>query len=184
MKNVIIAGGIIATLFVGGCTANNTNQGSEKMGVNRPTDVNNPTDVNYDRTMLPNEARNVRNNVNYNTRNVTYNNDIREGNNLSAEVDKLKEVKHSTVMVMGNSAYVAADLSDKGSNEPAKNVEEKIADKVRAVDGTIENVYVSSNPDFIDRMQGYSTDVRNGHPIAGFADEFTETVKRVFPSAH
>ncbi|WP_051405112.1 YhcN/YlaJ family sporulation lipoprotein [Bacillus cihuensis] len=193
MKNAIIAGGIIATLFVGGCTANNANQGTKKQGVDNPTNVSynpnmNPNrnyDGNYDGNYNVNYNENNGNyNRNYNVRNNTNNNNIREGNDLAMEVNKLREVNSSSVMVMGNSAYVAAELSDKGSNELARNVEEKIADKVRAADPSIENVYVSSNPDFIDRMQGYSNDVRNGHPISGFANEFTETVKRVFPSAH
>ncbi|KMY51725.1 YhcN/YlaJ family sporulation lipoprotein [Peribacillus loiseleuriae] len=188
MKNAIIAGGIIATLFVGGCTAHNANQGTKKTG------VNNPTDVSYNPTMNPNGNYDGNYNVNYNQNNGNYNrsynvrnnsnNNIREGNYLAIEVDKLPEVNSSSVMVMGNSAYVAAELSDLGGRERANIIEKRIADKVRSVDSGIANVYVSSNPDFIDRMRGYSNNVRNGHPIAGFANEFSETVKRVFPSAH
>ncbi|MGE8080652.1 YhcN/YlaJ family sporulation lipoprotein [Peribacillus loiseleuriae] len=196
MKNAIIAGGIIATLFVGGCTAHNANQGTKKTGVNNPTDVSYNPNMNPNRNYDGNYDGNYYDgnyNVNYNGNNGNYNrnynvgnnsnNNIREGNYLAIEVDKLPEVNNSSVMVMGNSAYVAAELSDLGGRERANIVERRIADRVRTVDSGIANVYVSSNPDFIDRMRGYSNNVRNGHPISGFANEFGETVRRVFPSA-
>lgn len=196
MKNAIIAGGIIATLFVGGCTAHNANQGTKKTGVNNPTDVSYNPNMNPNRNYDGNYDGNYYDgnyNVNYNGNNGNYNrnynvrnnsnNNIREGNYLAIEVDKLPEVNNSSVMVMGNSAYVAAELSDLGGREGANIVERRIADRVRRVDSGIANVYVSSNPDFINRMRGYSNNVRNGQPISGFANEFGETVRRVFPSA-
>ncbi|MBT2653668.1 YhcN/YlaJ family sporulation lipoprotein [Bacillus sp. ISL-18] len=41
----------------------------------------------------------------------------------------------------------------------------------------IDNVYVSENPDFYDRMTTYASDIRNGRPISGFFNEFTETIR-------
>ncbi|MEH7014692.1 YhcN/YlaJ family sporulation lipoprotein, partial [Neobacillus niacini] len=46
----------------------------------------------------------------------------------------------------------------------------------------IQNVYVSSNPDFVERMKDYGRRIKQGDPIEGFFDEFNETVRRVFPN--
>ncbi|MCY9666360.1 YhcN/YlaJ family sporulation lipoprotein, partial [Paenibacillus alginolyticus] len=59
----------------------------------------------------------------------------------------------------------------------------QIAPKVRETDPTIQNVYVSTNPDFIDRINAYVRDVQEGRPVAGFVEEFNEMVQRIFPNA-
>ena len=71
----------------------------------------------------------------------------------------------------------------KGKKELTKDVEKKIADQVRKSDGSIRNVYVSVNPEFVDRMEGYTNDIRDGRPVAGIFDEFTEVVQRLFPTS-
>jgi len=58
----------------------------------------------------------------------------------------------------------------------------KIADQVRNADPDINDVFVSVNPDFVERMDGYANDIRSGRPVRGMLDEFTETVQRVFPT--
>ena len=63
------------------------------------------------------------------------------------------------------------------------DLENKIADKVREANGEIENVYVSLNPDFVERMTGYVEQINAGEPIEGFFGEFTEAIQRVFPDA-
>lgn len=63
-------------------------------------------------------------------------------------------------------------------------LEEKIAEKVREADENIENVYVSLNPDFVERMTGYGEQINAGEPVEGLFEEFTESVRRVFPDAN
>ena len=64
------------------------------------------------------------------------------------------------------------------------DLEDKIADKVREANDEIENVYVSLNPDFVERMTGYVDQINAGEPVEGFFGEFTEAIQRVFPDAH
>ncbi|OHX43916.1 YhcN/YlaJ family sporulation lipoprotein [Cytobacillus oceanisediminis] len=97
------------------------------------------------------------------------------------KITSIPEVETANVIVTDNNAYVAARLSD-GNGDLSKDVEGKISDQVKAVDQDIDNVYVSVNPDFYDRMTGYTEDIRAGQPIEGFFDEFTETVRRIFPA--
>lgn len=48
-------------------------------------------------------------------------------------------------------------------------------------DQDINNVYISTNPDFVDLTNNYVQDVENGQPVRGFFREFGEMVDRVFP---
>lgn len=69
-------------------------------------------------------------------------------------------------------------------HELPQELEKKIADRVREADKNIENVYVSLNPEFVERMTEYRTKINEGRPVAGFFEEFTESVRNVFPHAH
>jgi YhcN/YlaJ family sporulation lipoprotein len=62
-------------------------------------------------------------------------------------------------------------------------LEKKIADQVRATDSDIQEVYVSANPDFVNRMKDYEKRINEGAPVKGLFEEFTEAVQRVFPNA-
>ncbi|MGA9227560.1 MAG: YhcN/YlaJ family sporulation lipoprotein, partial [Mesobacillus sp.] len=80
-------------------------------------------------------------------------------------------------------AYVAVVLSNDETGNVRKDLEKKISDRVKSTDSNIENVYVSSNPDFVDRMKDYGDKIQNGEPIRGLFDGFSEMVQRVFPTA-
>src|SRR5699024_3429765 len=56
-----------------------------------------------------------------------------------------------------------------------------IAEIVRSVDSNIDNVYVSTNPDFVDLTNNYIDDIDAGHPIRGFFDEMGNMIERIFP---
>lgn len=61
-------------------------------------------------------------------------------------------------------------------------VKSKIASEVHKADTNIKNVYVSANPDFVDRADYYAREFRAGHPLKGFANEFRIMVERIFPT--
>lgn len=98
-------------------------------------------------------------------------------------ITKLDNVESATVIVTNQSAYVAAMLKDTTDGEGTDELERQISDEVKATNNDLQSVYVSVNPDFADRMVGYGNKIKNGEPIVGFFDEFTETVKRIFPEA-
>lgn len=107
------------------------------------------------------------------------------------KVAELDEVDNATVILTNNNAYVAvemnnADAANDDANreeELSKDLEDKIADKVREVKTEVDNVYVSLNPDFVERMHDYRTRIDEGEPIEGFFEEFGEAVRNVFPDA-
>lgn len=77
------------------------------------------------------------------------------------------------------------DLSDRTfighDDDISDHVKSDIADIVRSVDRDIDNVYVSTNPDFVDLTNSYIDDVNAGHPIRGFFDEMGDMIQRIFP---
>ncbi|MDO6851574.1 YhcN/YlaJ family sporulation lipoprotein [Priestia megaterium] len=98
-------------------------------------------------------------------------------------IAKLDEVDSANVIVTNRNAYVAVVLQDRTKGEVTDRLEKKIADQVRATDSDIQDVFVSSNPDFVERMRDYGNKINEGKPVKGLFEEFTETVRRVFPNA-
>ncbi|WP_445486905.1 YhcN/YlaJ family sporulation lipoprotein [Niallia sp. 03133] len=133
-------------------------------------------------------AMNDRNDDNVNVENVGYKTDKRTTADLDLadkaadKIKDLKEVERAVVIKTDENAFVAVQLTGNKEGNVTKELEDKVADKVRSVDHDIDNVYVSSNPDFYDRMTNYGQDIENGHPISGLFNEFSETVRRVFPN--
>ncbi len=121
----------------------------------------------------------VRNNTNDFTNNETR---LHVANKAADRIVALKEVDKANVVVTNRNAYVAVVLHE-NVNVITKQLENKIADRVRATDSDIRNVFVSSNPDFVDRMRNYVDKINQGKPVTGLFEEFTETVRRVFPNA-
>ena len=132
------------------------------------------SDPELDRTRKHNNRNNVGNNNPTNTR---------LADKAVDKVINLSEVDDAVIIVNDNNAYVAAKLNRSSRNELTSDIKDKIAHAVKSVDENIDNVYISVNPDFYDRMNTYSRDIRNGRPVSGFMDEFSDIIRRVFPNA-
>lgn len=82
----------------------------------------------------------------------------------------------------GSAAGVYDDNRMKGlDSKVTDDLKTRIASTVKQMVPQADNVYVSANPDFVDRMTAYMNDVRLGHPIQGFIVEFNAMVDRIFP---
>lgn len=97
------------------------------------------------------------------------------------KVTELDFVSSAYVLKTSKNAFVAAVLKD--GKDLSKQMEDQIAQKVRSVDRSVDQVYVSTNPNFIDRVDAYIDDIRAGRPVEGFFEEFSEMVDRMFPNA-
>jgi YhcN/YlaJ family sporulation lipoprotein len=100
----------------------------------------------------------------------------------ATNIVKVRGVRAANVLVTRNNAYVAAALVD-NRQKITGDVEKQIANQVRKADPRIQQVYVSTNPQFVERVRGYVRDVRQGRPVTGFAQEFSQMVARIFPTA-
>src|SRR5699024_10170355 len=83
-----------------------------------------------------------------------------------------------------NDADRTKDRNRNNDNDVTDEVKKQITDVVKSVDHDIDNMYVTSNPDFIDLTNDYAHEARNGHPIGGFFDQIGDMIQRVFPQGN
>lgn len=93
------------------------------------------------------------------------------------------DVQSAYVVRSDRNAYVAIMSEGRGDQELSSKLKGEIADEVKAQSPATDHVYVSSNPEWSDRMRGYAEQVRQGHPIQGLLTEFNAIVNRIFPTA-
>lgn len=101
---------------------------------------------------------------------------------VADDVKGMEEVKSANVLVTDANAYVAVELKE--GVDGSEEMENKIAEHVRKGKQDFNNVYVSMNPDFVKQMNDYGTKIRAGEPVEGLFEEFSDTVRRVFPDSH
>ena len=173
MNYKAIVSSAMMALVITGCATNDNEDASENLGLNRTHQDN------LDNPMNVGDTRQNVNNVNNDDNGV---NGMRVAEDISNRVEALKEVSNANVIVTENNAYVGAVLKDGGEKDISNDLKERVADAVRGADSSVDQVYVSANPDFVQRMDGYANDIENGKPVEGFAEEFRELVTRIFPS--
>ncbi len=116
------------------------------------------------------------------------------GNNTGAGTDRITGTNtntgnngiNGTGNNMGNTGNNGTGMNGNngtgGTNfkEVSTQLEQRIADQVRASDKKIHKVYVSYDNDFYTQMNTYSNDLQNGRNRDGIWDDFTGTVRRFF----
>jgi len=196
MKFKVMSVALATTVALVGCGTTNNDDGN----ANRDGATNNDTNVEQTRYNDDNRATD---NNRRNTTNTRYNDDNRNNNNnnrmneardgnkneqynvskeaadkITAEVD---DVDRAYVLTTKNNAYVGVVMHD---NDVTDEVKKQITDVVKSVDNDIDKVYVTTNPDFIDLINDYANEARNGHPIGGFFDQIGDAIERVFPEGN
>jgi spore cortex protein len=176
MKKYILVSmmGLMFSGIAAGCGANNDNMNEQ--GMNTNNDNADLKRVGYDQE----RQRDYMDINDPGTRDS-----VRENYSISDEaankVTELDEVSKAFVLTTERNAYVAAVLENGENGQVTKELKDKIAKQIKRVDAGIKNVYVSTNPDFVDRMRGYGDKAENGKPVEGFGEELTDVLQRVFP---
>jgi len=62
-----------------------------------------------------------------------------------------------------------------------QHVKNEITNKIKKTAPHIKNVYISSDPDFVTGVGGYTTKSRDGATLNGYVRDFERMVERVFP---
>lgn len=184
----------------------NDNNNVEQTRFNNGRSEFSRNDITMDRDI---EQRN-RDNRNEGFNNITDNNNInardRSGNNENRDrydvaneaaeriADQVDEIERAYVLTTNNNAYVAAQLDNDQHNgnrnvrndnnrgdDLTDSVKEEVADIVKSMDNDIENVYVSTNPDFMDLTNNYVNDLDDGRPVEGFFNQMGNMIERLFP---
>ncbi|MGG3574247.1 YhcN/YlaJ family sporulation lipoprotein [Bacillus gobiensis] len=175
-KKLALSAILVPFILTAGCGMNNA-------GDNGRRDNNPYENVNYRDMNRPDNVGNDMADDNQNQGNQNEDNQMKVADEAADKVNEVEGVENATVIVTENNAFVAVALEGNKEGNITDDVKNKISDKVKSTDESINNVYVSANPDFFDRMQDYGNRINQGEPIAGFFDEFGETVRRVFPTA-
>jgi spore cortex protein len=169
---------IMVLAFLGACGMNNNDQDLGREARNNMTEVNyeNGADRDLDRDLDMDMDMNMNNGT------IDGNDRMEVADEAADRVTALREVESATVLISGDNAYVAAMLEGRANQKLTDQTERKISDAVRKTDPQINDVFVSTNPNFVDRMTGYADEIEKGNPVSGFFEEFNETVRRIFPT--
>ncbi|HUC94250.1 MAG TPA: YhcN/YlaJ family sporulation lipoprotein [Paenibacillus sp.] len=101
---------------------------------------------------------------------------------IADRLNELKGVEASYVVLTDRNAYVAVRMDGAdGAGADEEAFKRRIADRVKTMAPHTEQVFVSANPEFVDRMGGYKAQVDEGLPIQGLIAEFNGMVERMFP---
>jgi YhcN/YlaJ family sporulation lipoprotein len=167
LKGIVITFAAV-TIIASGCTSKVNNQVKQQAVPRMQTKQQAAP-----RTQTQNQTRPKLTNVN---------NRIQIANQAAKKIVHLPGVKQANVLVMRRNAFVAA-LVDAKHDPITKKMKDRIAQQVRKTDPNIHNVYVSTNPEFVNRINRYVTDVQQGRPVSGFFAEFSNMIRNVFPTA-
>lgn len=176
MKYTFLTSALIA-LFLTGCGVSDNNDNGKNVGMNTRSDKNNA----MDNTLNVND-RNGDND--YNTRQLSNDdndNKMRVADEVANRLEDMENVDGASVIITDNNAYVAVNLTN--DKNLTNDLEKRIVDHVKKHDESVDNVYVSANPDFVKSMNDYTNDIQNGKPIGGLFNEFGDMVQRMFPDA-
>ncbi|MGF7089207.1 YhcN/YlaJ family sporulation lipoprotein [Kroppenstedtia sanguinis] len=108
---------------------------------------------------------------------------MRVADDVANSVTRLKSVDSATVMVTDSTAYVGVMLAKDYKGKMTSKIEDQVSKQVRKADPSVKRVFVSANPGFVNRLGDYARDVRNGQPISGLVQGFSDLVERTFPKA-
>lgn len=206
MNKKLVTIGIALTLTLVGCSTqrddtNNTDnieptRYNEQM--NRANDGNRPGDGTIYPRGVGDEARDNGDDMNRHERTGNYSVSEEAADRI---VDQMDDIDQAYVLMTNRNAYVAALLDtdraqermdDQTNYDIAENtteeghiltddVKNKISEIVQSVDSNIDNVYITTNPDFADLINNYMADVDAGKPVRGFFDQFGNMIERIFP---
>lgn len=106
---------------------------------------------------------------------------MREAQNIADSLAGKHNIRRATVFITNSNAYVAVDIPNLSQGQVTDQIKTDVANEVRRIDPSIQQVYVSADADVFTRFQGYSNDIRAGRPIQGIYDRFSELTRRIFP---
>ncbi|MCM3724198.1 YhcN/YlaJ family sporulation lipoprotein [Neobacillus cucumis] len=192
MKNrLFVLVSLIICLYFSGCSKNSVDDdvSNQKLDLNKTENYNIPnhggpaitsvdtSDPEIDRQQNQNTRRPTNPQYHYNTSKIIV------ANRAADKVADLSEIDHAYIIVTDNNAYVAVQLGTSIGNQLTASLRGKITKEVKMVDDNIDNVYISKNPQFYKRMARYTRGIRNGQTSSDFIDDFSDTIRRVFPDA-
>lgn len=179
---------LVLVLSLCACAANNgNNQGADRDDGVAPFGV---SDNDRDRGLGDGRINRWDNERNTNAASMHNNTRMDIDEKIAEAVADMEGIDRAYVMMTDKNAYVAVNMDRNGNgrmnargndDDVDEAVKARIASKVKQLAPDVRNVYVSANPDFVDRMRGYGERFQDGQPIRGMILEFNRAVERLFP---
>jgi spore cortex protein len=98
------------------------------------------------------------------------------------QVALIDDVSEAIIVETDNNAFVAVKL-DNGTDTITDDLRSKITQVVTANVEHGEAVHIANNPEFYRKMQTYERYLKSGTPISHYINDFSETIRRIFPDA-
>lgn len=145
------------------------------------------------------------------TQNSHNNTTVEMSQEVAERIAAMPEVERANVLLTNRNAYIAVVVSEStrkdndntkqrtnqanrgggfverefdvmnAPDEVSDQLKDRIAKQVQSMNPDVNNVYVSTNPDFVDRTNDFMQQVQEGRPVRGFIEEFNTMVERIFP---
>lgn len=106
---------------------------------------------------------------------------------MARRLKALPGVKEAYVLRAGERAYVGIRENRQGQR-PSRTAEvnpelrSRIIQRIQKASSTAREVYVTSNPEYLARMEMYRDAADSGHPVGEFTAEFNALAARIFPA--
>jgi len=106
---------------------------------------------------------------------------------LASRLEALPNVKKAYVLLAGRRAYVGIEENrHAGMKAEAIDVrpemKNQLIGRVKSASAEIQQVYVTTNREYLDRMKIYSKAAQSGHSAKEFLAEFNALAARIFPA--
>jgi len=95
---------------------------------------------------------------------------------------RVKNVKDATAVVMGRYAVVGIDVGAHLDRAEVGVIKYSVAEALKE-DPQGATALVTADPDIVQRLREMAADIRQGHPVAGLAEELADIVGRIIPQA-
>lgn len=99
------------------------------------------------------------------------------------EVENIKDVRRSTVVITERTALVGIDLTSGTKGKLNSEIKREVEDAVKRADKDITRVNVTADPDIFTRIDNIAKDIGKGRPLSGFGTEIEEIIRRITPGA-
>ncbi len=106
---------------------------------------------------------------------------VNRARTIAQKVVDLNEVDRANCLITGDTAVVGVDIKNNVRGQMTTELKRKIETRVKNTDNRIKNVAVTADPDLSTRIRTMATDMENGRPISGFANEIQEILRRITP---
>lgn len=100
---------------------------------------------------------------------------------VSTEVARLSEIDKATTVVVGDTALIGVSFDAQYQGEMTTRIKDMVADRAKTADARIQNVWVTADPDLLERVQALWDKRDGGSAVADITDEFQEIVNRLMP---